>query len=92
MERELIDNEVYELGALKAYQPLYFGASFDRTLVVDEPTHHELGHDSGLDADPYFFYNVTRRARVLRIVFIRIFCYSKLNGVNAWHDLIQCGF
>lgn len=68
MPDELIDDEVDELGALKADEPFYFGATLDGALVEYQPTDHKLGHDEGLQADPDLFSDESESVRVLMIV------------------------
>lgn len=65
---ELIDDEVDELGALKANEPFYFGATLDGALVVYQPTNHKLGHDEGLHADPDLFSDESESVGVLLVV------------------------
>ena len=71
MEDELVDDEVDELCALEAEEPLDFRAALDRPLVIDQATDHELGHDGSLDADPDFLRDVAERARVVLVLLLR---------------------
>ena len=73
VEDEFVDDEVDKLRALEADEPLDLRAALDRTLIVDQPTDHELRHDGSLDANPYFLDDVADRARVVLVLLIRGF-------------------
>ena len=73
MENELVDDEVDELRALEADEPLDLRAALDRPLIVDEPTDHELRHNGSLDANPDFLDDVAGRARVALVLLFRGF-------------------